>query len=368
MKLEVLEAVLQDLKWRYEVLTDDTLGRVVITERGGRILGIYPHETSENMLWINPKLADRAYVQQHFVQGREWNLGGERTWLSPEVEYNIPNIESIWENYTVQSAIDPGSYSLQAPAVDLDKGTLKTVFWQQQISALTFQSKVERSFHVEKICRLLSDPLQMIGMDSISLQYDYIGYETTTKLKLTEIPRVYAPLSLWTLMQVPPTGEMIVPTYGYAEVTDFFEPTGASHLTVTDHGIYFKIDAKERHKISLKSSCLTGRIGYLRQGLDGYAYLIVRHIQINPSEKYLDVPVHQLNDQGHCVQGYNDSGQFGAFGELEYHTSGIDQEGQDNRLSLEDTSQVWCYRGDRKIVNVIAKHLLGCNFDSKQDR
>lgn len=96
-------------------------------------------------------------------------------------------------------------------------------------------------------------------------------------------------------------------------------------------------------------------IGYVRQGAQGEGYLLVRQLAIHPSGNYRDVPANDPEDFGHCIQCYNDDGQCGNFGELEYHTPAIAGDG----AALCDISQTWCYSGSDETIAQIAEALLG---------
>ena len=50
---------------------------VVISEYGGRPLGIFPKEGSYSLLWINPDIVNVIKTQNRL-------MGGDRYWISPE--------------------------------------------------------------------------------------------------------------------------------------------------------------------------------------------------------------------------------------------------------------------------------------------
>ena len=60
---------------------------------------------------------------------------------------------------------------------------------------------------------------------------------------------------------------------------------------------------------------------------------------------------------GYAFQSYNDGGQFGAFGELEYHTAAIG--GSSGLHSHRDVSQLWAFSGPTAQIHTIARRLLG---------
>ena len=66
---------------------------LVITQHGGRIFAF--DESGESLFWINPLLAD-ATAFGDFLAAGGWNLGGERIWIAPEIQYIIQNRTDFW--------------------------------------------------------------------------------------------------------------------------------------------------------------------------------------------------------------------------------------------------------------------------------
>ncbi len=52
----------------------------IISEYGGRLLGLFPKNDNYSLLWINPNIKKK-------VQSRQWDIGGDRYWISPEREF-----------------------------------------------------------------------------------------------------------------------------------------------------------------------------------------------------------------------------------------------------------------------------------------
>ena len=65
---------------------------VVVTQRGARIFGPFLSDGTP-LCWINPALADEASFQD-FIASGDWNLGGERVWIAPEIE-NLVSDSSV---------------------------------------------------------------------------------------------------------------------------------------------------------------------------------------------------------------------------------------------------------------------------------
>ncbi|MDG0810025.1 hypothetical protein [Cohnella rhizosphaerae] len=317
MKLPALRGCLRELGWRHTILEHATGGIVVALERGARILGVYPDAEGDNLVWVCPDLADREAAESRFSQTPGWNTGGENGAGS------APRLNFIFATFKIRTAIPCNRRSI--PAI---------TGWRTGRQAPQARNGGKRarrkpteaggalSFRMQKTCRMVEDPLQAAGLKPDDLVYAYVGYETETGIELDD--RDHGPaVSLWTLLQVPAGGEALIPVYGLAEPTDFFAATGPGHLTAAPGALRFRIDARETHKISLKSVQTTGRFGYIRRGGNGICHLLVRQIAVQPSGVYRDVPAGDLNDYGHCIQFYNDDGAIGSFGGAGASLAGI---------------------------------------------
>ncbi|GGD93447.1 DUF6786 family protein [Paenibacillus nasutitermitis] len=354
MKLDDLIASLQRLEWHYRLLRNGEGAVIVALERGGRILGIYPDEELENAAWTNPILADTGASRRLFGLENHWNAGGERVWLSPELEYHVVN-PGPPADYTVQRPIDPGAYQFRGGAVQ------DQCEWWQEGVAKQFRSERQIGFRLAKSCRLVKDPIRFAGLGGPG-GYQFVGYESAIDLETNAEGwgnGKEPPLSSWTILQVPAGGHAYAATYGTASPTDFFSPAGPSHLSVSEGIVRFRIDAKQAHKISLTSLQTTGRFGYFRRDESGHCHLIVRQIGVYPSADYLDVPWHDPVYGGHCVQLYNDDGQIGSFGELEHHAPAVQWNEEKGLFARKDVSQTWCYSGGYESLAEVLRLWLG---------
>jgi hypothetical protein len=99
------------------------------------------------------------------------------------------------------------------------------------------------------------------------------------------------------------------------------------------------------------------RVGY-RYPLRGERWaLVVRNVLVNPSGMYVDVPWDNPDDLGYAIQACNVNSRLGSFAELEYHVPAIGC--GTGRLSCEDVSQVWAFRGSGRQIDFVVKSLLG---------
>jgi len=83
--------------------------KVLVSPLGGRVLGLYP-APDVNVLWVNPKLESEA-TAAGFLADPGWvNMGGHRSWISPEIETNVGDAGRFWETYEVPKAMDPAHF------------------------------------------------------------------------------------------------------------------------------------------------------------------------------------------------------------------------------------------------------------------
>ncbi len=322
-------------------------GSLLVLPFGGRVIGLFAEPQGENFFWVNPALAEAGSAKA-FLAGTGWlHTGGDRTWVSPEMEFHIPDMADPWGTYLAPRAIDPGQYmaSMLGESIGL-----------QTRARVTFhRHKVDCDVEIEKWVRLIPNPLHAEPGFGQFASVAYAGYELTTTLRLADA-RATPPISLWSLAVVPPTGQMIVPLWGETQVRDLFEPTGPERLAATRHAVHFLIDGKEQHKISVRAAALRGRAGYLRTDDPRRSTLLVRNFAVNPSGDYIDTPWDAPSEMGYAFQAYN-GGHLGAFGELEYHTPAIG--GRTGQNSYRDSSQLWAFSGPPDQIRAIAGQLLG---------
>lgn len=324
-------------------------GRLLVLPFGGRVLGLFAEADAggENFLWVNPAL-ETPDTARALLGGGGWpHTGGDRLWIAPEVETHIGDLADPWNTYAAPRSVDPGQYVVTQHGASLHLRNRARVAFHR--------AKVDCTVELERAVRLIADPLRA---EPESAGAAYAGYEQTTTLRLVE-PAGAPPLCLWSLAVVPPSGWMIVPTWGQTAARDFFEPTAPERLLSTPHAVHFRIDGLEQHKIGIRAEALTGRAGYLRAAGPGRHTLLVRQFGVNPSGDYIDVAWDALDGPGYAFESYNGGPALGAFGELEYHTPAIG--GGTGLDRLTDTSQLWAYSGAPEQIAAIARRLLGAH-------
>jgi hypothetical protein len=349
LKENIVHALMHARKTPIELNSEEGFSALVLPF-GARLLGLFPSHAS-NLLWANP-LLERSDTALQFLQTAGWrNTGGGRTWISPERDIHVVDLEDPWKSYRPTESIDPGTYSSIVADGRVQLKTSGTV--------TNHRTAAQCSVALEKTFRLIPNPLRRHpGASDLLDEIRYAGVEQNVTLTYADMSPDQFPLSLWDAVNLPARGTLIVPTAGKIVPTDFFEPTSSSHLKCTSHGVRFVFDGLQRHKIAIRATdLLSGRAGYLRQINRDEVSLVVRNFFLNPSGEYVDTPWDNSEDRGYVLECYNDGGTNGAFGELEYHSRAM---GPGTGYSdCCDCAQLWGFQGPENKIRGIMSLLLG---------
>lgn len=316
-------------------------GGLLVTERGARVLGIFFEDLGENLLWTPGAMADVDSARQ-YVQAGEWNLGGDRCWIAPELELHFKDPKNpSHDNYAVPTAIDNGRYGIRtesATGVVLHNAGEAT----NLLSGKPFGFEINR-----RIC-LCRPPMNTEGVH-------YVGYELASDLTIRAADRPDVQYGLWQLMQIPPGGQIYIPVRGQPEMLDYFQTNVAGHCTSQDGAIVFPVTGQAQHKLGLRAADVSGLMGYYRP-VNGQATLIVRQAAVFSGGQYADYPASDPKRRDIALQFYNDGGDIGGFGEMEYHSTAAMVA---NFFHTRDISRTWCFAGPADKVQAIARDLLG---------
>jgi hypothetical protein len=333
----------------YGVLTLHDDVSLVIAQRGGRSLGPFLTPEAASLFWINPAFAS-ADAFRAFLDAEDWNLGGERVWIAPEIQYSVRDRSDVWGSMALPPAMDPGTWAL---AQDGDGA------WTLAQS-LTLEAhnlaRGQKRLHVRRRIAPAADPLRALGAYPALIEgVTFAGYSQT--VTLTEVHTDAIMSESWNLVQLNPGGEVLIPCTPGVEYSDYFEPVDAEHQTLSDTHVRLRITGQRRYKVGYKAAQLFGRLGYVNRRPDGRGVLIVRNFFNDPSSPYVEEPAHCEGCRGHAVHVYNDGGMFGGFGELECNGRTIG--GETGRSASTDAFILWLYAGPEDRIAAIARHLLG---------
>jgi hypothetical protein len=323
--------------------------RVLLLPHGGRVLGLFASESDENFYWTNTALRSVETARRLFEGGDWQNSGGDRTWLAPEIDIFFPQYPNLdMSTYLQPRALDPGSYVIEERA-----GFRALV---NRLSLTLSRSKRRIDLEIAKWVGPAPNPLRHESLWHTSAGVRYAGYTQHTRLERLGGDPLNGedPVGLWNLIQMPHGGELVVPTYSRSEPKIYMGAIGPDDLRVSPRAVRYRMWAQGEHKIGVRAVALTGRAGYLWGGGDE-ASLIIRNFLVNPSGEYVDVPWTEERNFGFALQACNVNSKWGEFSELEYHVPAMGA----GISSMEDTSQVWAYRGPEAEIRRIAETLLG---------
>ncbi|MDB6092655.1 MAG: hypothetical protein JWM32_217 [Verrucomicrobia bacterium] len=327
------------------VLADGT--RLLVLPYGGRVLGLFAPGDRGNFFWVNPVLRRARTARAFFAADRWQNLGGERTWIGPEFAFFFPRFPAL-EGYRPPHAFDATTFRVKRQKDGYALAAEFRVHCRAPVAAVTVR--------LTKRIEPAPDPLRA-GTGSENVRY--AGYTLRSTLELIETDSRAVQLGLWSIAQLPPGGEMLIPVYGRVKPRVFFGRIPRGDLQVRRSLIRYRMRSAGEHKIGVTAAAGTGRIGYVRRAEDGTAELVVRNHSVNPSGVYRDAPASLPAEGGYAVEACSvNHPELGRFAELEHHAPAIGVA----HPRGEDLVQMWAYRGPARQLARIAETLLGAPF------
>jgi hypothetical protein len=280
----------------------------------GRVIGLYPDGADENFLWTNAG-----------PSGAWPNPGGDRTWLAPEIDLFVSDINRLAETYRVPAALDPGQWQQIGPNRLVNSTRLHL-----------YRPGREVAVRMEKEFLPATNPLP-------DLKLQYAGYTQVTCLETN------APLGIWNLLQLPAPGTMLVTTRGVAQPQIVFGAIALQDVASQPSLLRWHMDGGGDAKISLLATDFTGRAAHLHQrGLDCWD-LVVRDVVVDPSGEYVDALWTPPHKSGWAFQACRVRSLAGGFNELEYHVP---------VTVKKDESRVCAFRGPLDRITEAAERLL----------
>lgn len=325
------------------VLKDAAGGHALLIERGSRLIELIPAGCRHSGIWFD----------QTALRNSDWNVGGERTWISPEMDYFLDGAGE----YYVPNQLDPGNYRMSYLSDELIQA-------EQVCSMLRSSDGCKFDVRIEHQYKLAANPFDMIEFDFCEelRSVSYIGLDFRKSINLICSPNQsyesFPTVNLWSILQVPPGGNVLVPVIGNRPPLTMFSQAASNEVFNGGHYMKFSFSGASRFKLSFPSLQSTGRFGYFRRIDQNTCCLIVRQFQVNPSGLYPDYPADRPHDWGSCMQFFYDGGQMGGYGELEYHSPALN--GTDKAV---DQSQLYYFVGSYDQISQVAFHLLGFSVD-----
>lgn len=293
---------------------------------GGRILGVYP-DGAANQFWVNPGLRDLSSARAFFTGGGWLNIGGDRTWISPEMETHTADMERYPDNIDVPRSVDPGAYRIV----------------EVRTTSVTLESDMTVTFHRSKTTLPLRLRKTVALMDAPPYEPSggvaFAGYRLTTTLSLRDTSASPVLPCIWNLIQVPGGGEITVPVRQGAAPRAFIGKPGYS---LADNLITCRVETPASYKFSVKASHSKGLMVYCSTAGEP-ASLVVRSFTVREDAVYADFPCLDPGDDGYMTEVYIDDGMYGGFGELEHHSPAIAV--AHGEREVRDVCETWAYAG-----------------------
>jgi hypothetical protein len=333
----------------YEVLELQNNASIIITQYGGRIFGPFFSSQSESILWVSELFADTHSLNDSIRSG-EWNLGGERIWIAPEISYNVRDRDNFWGSYHLPAEIDPGHYVIERPRADRCR-----LSQDMTLKGYGTYSGV-KELHLERHIFKADDPLRSLKNYGELLEgVEYAGFEQLRALTETNTSDIYS--ETWDLLQLNSGGTLLISTLPHVEHTDYYQPTDNKYQRIYKNHARLRITGDRKYKVGYKSAYVVGRAAYINTLYDGRICMIIRSFFNNPSAYYAEEPFGIPGCHGHSLHVYNDDGSFGSFGELECNGQTIG--GRTGKSSSNDTMSLWIYIGGKEKLQNILYQLLG---------
>ena len=149
-------------------LTINDESSAIISEYGGRPLGLFPKTHCYNLLWVNPDI-------KNVIKARSHVIGGDRYWVSPERDYFYKKPET-WEEWFCPPGLDPAHYEILASSIT--SCTLSS-----QIFILNQRTKKGSQGEITRQIRVIKEPHSTgIGYCGLEILDDCIFFRPYLKL------------------------------------------------------------------------------------------------------------------------------------------------------------------------------------------
>jgi hypothetical protein len=162
----------------HEVLTLQNAATIVVVRRGGRLFLFLPD--GEGIFWVHQAF-DNTNTFAKLVGRGEWNIGGERVWISPEVQFNIRDRRDVWAGYHLPGKMDPGQWTLERVAEDICRLRRELTLETYNIASGQKRLVVERA-----ICPVVNPLRNLTVYRALTRGVVFAGYEhgvTITELE-----------------------------------------------------------------------------------------------------------------------------------------------------------------------------------------
>jgi hypothetical protein len=318
---------------------------IIISEYGGRPLGIFPKRDSFNLLWVNQELSAQ-------ISNRSRDIGGDRYWISPERSFFYKDPQN-WEGWFCPEGLDPGHYEITEKSDE--KCVLESpISIQNQWNDNIYHGNITRTIH------LLEEPI------TTGINYCGIEYIDSCTLDHPDLN-----VNGWSLATVVSGGEknpgtVLIPTKNKGKPISYFRPIPPDRICIEDDYIGYKIDVAEVYKLAIRPEdidfSIKAKIGYVLDlpESEDYGLLMKLSDDIPMSQSdCFDTARDHPNAEIGVIQSYNSKSQDKMklrYGEIELQLNRF--ETTNGKSKGKSTHQLIGYVGDKdEILGVIEKYM-----------
>jgi len=318
---------------------------VLISEHGGRPLGMFPKDNCYNLLWVNPDIRKAIKTRSHVI-------GGDRYWISPERDFFYKNPETS-EDWACPPALDPANYEILASS-DSSCTVSSGILLYNLRTKQGYQGEITRQF------KLIDEPY--------STGVSYCGIETLDDCIFN---RPNLKINGWSLATVISGGSnnpgtVLIPTNSNPKILSYFRMIPENRIKTGQNYIAFKIDVDDIYKLAVRPEDLDferpAKIGYLLKipDFEEYGFIVKLSNDIpKTQEECFDVSRDHPDSEIGVIQSYNSESPDKKalnFGEIELQLNQFNT--IDNASHGKANHQIFGYIGSKnEILNVVEKYL-----------
>ena len=324
---------------------DSGKGSVLISEHGGRPLGIFPKDNCYNLFWVNPNIKEA-------IKSRSHTIGGDRYWVSPERDFFYKKPETF-EEWTCPPALDPANYEILAIS-DSSCTVSSGVFLLNQRTKQGYQGKITRQF------KLIDEPYSTgVSYCGIEILDDCIFYRPNLKINGWSLATVISG-------GVTYPGTVLRPTKENPKPISYFRTIPEDRVKSGQNFVAFKIDVDDFYKLAIRPEDIdfgrAAKIGYILKIPDfeeyGFIVKLSNDIPKNQDECF-DVPRDHPESEIGVIQSYNSESPDKPilnFGEIELQLNSFKT--VENASHGKAKHQIFGYIGTKdEILKVVEKYL-----------
>jgi len=327
-----LEEGLNRLGYRAEILNIGENHSIIVTNAGMRVFGPFNGDDDPGFVWTKPDIGAARQDTRY-----EWNIGGDRIWIAPEIQYYCRDRSRFWDTLYVQKEIEPGRYKI------IKEGNSVTV--GGHISANAHNLATGRQ---EMEIYTTVAPLDVPGRYRTG-NVKYSGYSIHTRLNILA---GNAKSAIWNLTPVYPGGTLLVSLREKPAVSDYFKNLHALKIELRDKMAELPVSGDVMFKLGFLSGQITGKMIYFKKE-NTHATLMIKNFNNIPYGNYIDEPPENIGDNGYSVFVYYD-GNAESFGEIECVSEACGG-GTDKRSTELNVSTMFFYGAEADIISVLNK-------------